>query len=150
MKSLIILAALAVASPALAETVKAQIEDRYKQISVNEPYTKQDCVMVNVPVYGQVTKQGGGGDALVGGLIGGALGNQLGNGNGKDVMTALGAIIGATQATKPRTETVVTGYREERQCTEVTYYRAVEKTVYDYSTITWTQDGVMYSESFRK
>ena len=150
MKSLILITALVTAAPAVADTVKAKVEDRYTNISVSEPQTKQDCVLVNVPVYGQVTTQGSGADALIGGILGGVIGNQMGNGNGKDVMTGLGAIFGATQASKPRQETVITGYRQERQCTEVTYYQSVTKTVYDYSIITWTQNGQQYSQTFTK
>ena len=146
----VILYALAVPSAALADTVSAKVEDRYKNILASEPYTSKDCVMVNVPVYGQVTKQGNAADALIGGILGGVIGNQMGNGNGKDVMTGLGAIFGATQASKPRTETVVTGYRPEEQCTTVTHYREITRTVYDYSIITWTQGGVKYTSNYVK
>jgi uncharacterized protein YcfJ len=133
-----------------AQTVKAQVEHRYINISVNEPYTKQDCVMVNVPIYGQVTTQSNSANTLIGGIIGGVIGNQIGGGSGKDVMTGLGAIFGATQASKPRTTTVITGHRQERQCTEVTHYQSVTKTVYDYSIITWTQGDVQYQQTFTK
>mgnify|MGYP003655400342 CR=1 FL=1 len=151
-KATFVCAALAIATalPAFAGTVNAKVEDRYKKISVNEPRNKQDCVMVNIPVYGQTTKQANGADALIGGILGGVIGNQMGNGSGKDIMTGLGAIFGATQLSKPRTETVVTGYTQERQCTMVTNYVSVTKTVYDYSVITWTQDGVEYSTKFVK
>ena len=141
---------IAIAVPVFAETVDAKIEDRYTQISVQEPRNKKDCVMVNVPVYGQVTTKPNGADALIAGILGGVIGNQMGNGSGKDVMTGLGAIFGATQLSKPRTETVVTGYKQERQCTMVTNYVSVTKTVYDYSVITWTQNGTTYSETFEK
>lgn len=40
-----------------------------------------------------------GSDQLTGALIGGAVGNQFGSGNGRKVMTATGAIIGAGMAT---------------------------------------------------
>ena len=152
MKHLILITALAAASPAVAETIKAQVEDRYTNISVSEPYTKQDCVMVDVPVYGNVTTSG---NAAEGALLGMILGGLIGKGvTGDDGGAAAGAvfcgIVGADKGSQPNTSKRVTGYRQERQCTEVTYYKQVTKTVYDYSIITWTQNGVKYTATFDK
>jgi len=152
MKSILLITALAVASPAVAETVKAKVEDRYKNITVSEPFTSQECVMVNVPVYGNVTTQGdAAGGALMGMIIGGLLGKGVtGDDSGAAAGAVFGGLVGADKGAKPKTSQQVTGYRQERQCTEVTHYKKVTKTVYDYSVITWTQDGVKYTTSFDK
>tara|TARA_B110000285_G_scaffold213088_1_gene257148 strand:+ start:252 stop:713 length:462 start_codon:yes stop_codon:yes gene_type:complete len=152
MKYLILITALGVVSPVAAETVKAQIEDRYTNISVSEPYTSQDCVMVNVPVYGNVTTQGdAAGGALLGMLLGGLIGKGVtGDDGGAAAGAVFGGIIGADKGSQSKTTQQVTGYTQERQCTEVTHYKSVIKTVYDYSVITWNQNGVVYSETFTK
>lgn len=77
-------------------------------------YTETVCELVDVPVQGYVT--GTPADAIAGAIIGGVIGNQFGNGDGKDVMTVLGAITGA-QAGGTRRATV--GYRQEQRCREV-------------------------------
>jgi uncharacterized protein YcfJ len=152
MKHLILITALAAASPAVAETIKAQVEDRYTNISVSEPYTKQDCVMVDVPVYGNVTTSGNAAEgALLGMILGGLIGKGVtGDDGGAAAGAVFGGIVGADKGSKPKTSKRVTGYRQERQCTEVTYYKQVTKTVYDYSIITWTQNGVKYTATFDK
>ncbi len=68
------------------------VEKVYKNYRVDEPY--QEC-------YIKETVQNGDGSAtneLVGAAIGGALGNKLGKGDGKDAMTILGALMGASIA----------------------------------------------------
>jgi len=152
MKSILLITALAVASPAVAETVKAKVEDRYKNITVSEPFTSQECVMVNVPVYGNVTTQGdAAGGALMGMIIGGLLGKGVtGDDSGAAAGAVFGGLVGADKGAKSKTSQQVTGYRQERQCTEVTHYKKVTKTVYDYSIITWTQNSINYRTRFNK
>lgn len=150
-----VLAALAVTAIATGVAANESIEDvvvfdHNKTVYQSVPVTSKQCYNVDVPLYETVTKQGNGGDALVGGLIGGAIGNQMGNGNGKDVMTALGAIFGATQATKPRTEQRIVGYRTERQCDDVMTYQDIAKEVYSHSTIRFYVDGKRYVLDFVK
>lgn len=70
------------------------------------------CRSVEVPVYSGGANPSSA-DVLTGAIIGGAIGNQFGNGNGKDVMTMLGAIIGA-QSAKPSHSIV--GYKIEHRC----------------------------------
>ena len=119
------------------------------------PYTRQVCTNVEVPIYGTVTRQGGGangGDVLAGMIIGGLLGKgATGKDDGAAGGAVLGGIIAADKANQPRTETVITGYKTERQCQNVTEYKNVNKKVYDYSIITFkSSDGYEYSVPFTK
>lgn len=69
------------------------VEKVYKQYMTEEPY--QDC-------YIQETLQNqGDGSAtneILGAILGGAIGNQFGEGEGKDVMTLAGIVLGASMA----------------------------------------------------
>ena len=155
MKSILISAALVVATPAMAETTRATIEDVFATVVESTPYTRQVCQNVEVPIYGTVTRQGGGasgGDILGGMILGGLLGKgATGKDNGAAAGAVLGGIIAADKANKPRTETIITGYKNERQCQNVTEYKDVNKKVYDYSIITFkSKDGYEYSIPFTK
>ena len=154
MKSILISAALVVATPAMAETTRATIEDVFATVVESTPYTRQVCQNVEVPIYGTVTRQGGGasgGDILGGMILGGLLGKGVtGKDDGAAAGAVLGGIIAADKANKSRTETVITGYKNERQCQNVTEYKDINKKVYDYSIITWTVNGKEYSGHFVK
>ena len=150
----ILLATVVLATPAMAETTRATIEDVFATVVESTPYTRQVCQNVEVPIYGTVTRQRGGasgGDILGGMILGGLLGKGV---SGKDKGAAAGAVLGgiiaADNANKPRTETVITGYKTERQCDNVTEYKERNKKVYDYSIITWIVDGKEYSGTFVK
>ena len=69
------------------------IEKVYKQYRTEEPY--QEC-------YIQETLQNAGdGSAtneIIGAILGGAIGNKLGEGDGKEVMTLAGIVLGASMA----------------------------------------------------
>lgn len=129
------------AAPAVAETVSARItgvEPRYQTVYQNVPRTQ--CQNVEVPIYGTV--QGGGasgGDVLGGMIIGGLLGKGV---TGKDNGAAAGAVIGGIIAADQgnRTRQVITGYRTERQCSEV-MIREETRQVKDY-VITFEWNGV--------
>lgn len=154
MKRILLVSALA-ATSASAETTRATIEDVYATVVEQTPYTRQVCQNVEVPIYGTVTRQGGGasgGDILGGMIIGGLLGKgATGKDNGAAAGAVLGGIIAADKANKPKTETVITGYKTERQCENVTEYKSVNKKVYDYSIITFkSKDGFEYSLPFTK
>ena len=154
MKRILLVSALA-ATSASAETTRATIEDVYATVVEQTPYTRQVCQNVEVPIYGTVTRQGGGasgGDILGGMIIGGLLGKgATGKDNGAAAGAVLGGIIAADKANKPKTETVITGYKTERQCENVTEYKSVNKKVYDYSIITFkSKDGYEYSLPFTK
>ena len=152
----ILLASVIAATPVMAsEQTTATIEDIYATVVEQTPYTRQVCTNVEVPIYGTVTRQGGGasgGDVLTGMILGGLLGKgATGKDDGAAAGAVLGGIIAADKAKKPKTETVITGYKIERQCQNVTEYKNVNKKVYDYSIITFkSSDGYEYSVPFTK
>jgi len=150
----ILLTTAVIATPAMAETTRATIEDVFATVVESTPYTRQVCQNVEVPIYGTVTRQGGGasgGDVLTGMILGGLLGKgATGKDDGAAAGAVLGGIIAADKANRPRTETVITGYKTERQCDNITEYKDVNKKVYDYSIITWTVNGKEYSGTFVK
>lgn len=134
--------ALAVVTPALADSVNATVEDHYREVTRNIPQTERVCQTVEVPIYGTVQGQASTGDAIVGAIIGGAIGNQIGGGSGRDAATVLGAIVGADVANKRgSTQQVITGYRQEQRCQNQTTYTTKTETVYSHSTITWFENG---------
>lgn len=152
MKRILLISAM-VATPAMSETTRATIEDVYATVVESTPYTRQVCQNVEVPIYGTVTRQGSatGGDVLGGMIIGGLLGKGVsGNDDGAAAGAVLGGIIAADKANKPKTERVITGYKTERQCENITEYKDINKKVYDYSIITWTVNGKEYSGTFVK
>jgi uncharacterized protein YcfJ len=116
------------------------------------PFYKEECSNVQVPIYGQRQSQGdAAGGALAGMIIGGILGKGLtGKDDGAAAGAVMGGIIGADKGSKPRTEQVVTGYRTERQCQQVEHWKNQQTRVYDYSTITWKENGKTYTVEFIK
>jgi uncharacterized protein YcfJ len=122
MKNVIAITAALILSATIAHAQRVQgtvvgMQETYRDVIKEVPI--QSCKNIDVPIY-ETRRTGGGGtaDTLVGALIGGAIGNQFGNGSGKDVATVLGAIVGADKANKNggREETVIVGYRQQRQC----------------------------------
>ena len=153
MKTVLFMTALVAATPIAAESVKANIEDVYATVVESTPYTRTVCQNVEVPIYGTVTRQrsANGADVLGGMIIGGLIGKgATGKDNGAAAGAVIGGIIAADQANKPKTETVITGYKTERQCENITEYKDVNKKVYDYSVITWTVDGKRFQTTFIK
>jgi uncharacterized protein YcfJ len=128
----------------------AWVMPSYETVTRYVPVTKKVCEKIQVPVYGDVVRRGSDGEVLGGAVIGGAVGNQFGNGSGKDIMTVLGAIMGANAGAKPKTERVITGYKYVKQCDNVEEW--VEKTerVYSHSTITFEVDGKTYNVEFQR
>lgn len=143
---------LLMATSAMAEQIKANVEDVYSKTYESVPYTDNDCVNVQVPVYGERQVQGdAAGSALLGMIIGGAIGKGVsGNNDGAAAGAVMGGIIGADQGSRVRTEKVITGYRSERQCTEITRYKEVERTVYSHSVLTFKVNGITYETTFVK
>lgn len=136
---------VATASPALADTSKAFVEDHYKTVLEQTPYKVEVCRDVQVPVNrkSEFDKEG----AIIGGIIGGVIGNQFGKGDGKEAMTGIGAlsgaIIGGSKEGKPE-------YRWERQCTTETRYKEKETEVYSHSTVTFWHEGQRIQLKFHK
>ena len=69
------------------------IEKVYKQYMTEEPY--QECYIKET-----LQNQGDGSatNEIMGAILGGAIGNQFGEGEGKDVMTLAGIVLGASMA----------------------------------------------------
>lgn len=153
MKSLFFISALTLtlSTPVMADSVRATTKDHYRNVIKQVPSTERVCNTVEVPIYGEVRGQASTGDALVGAIIGGAIGNQVGGGSGKDAATVLGAIIGADVANKKgSSQQVITGYRQEQRCQNVTNYSTIEEQVYSHSTITWTENGHQNTLRFQR
>jgi len=133
MKNILLATAMTMAATtAMAETKYATItsvEPRYQTSYQNVPTTQ--CQDVQVPIYGTV--QGGGAsgaDVLTGMIVGGLFGKgATGNDKGAAAGAVIGGIIAADQANGNKQ--VVTGYRTERQCSEV-YTRQEVTQVKDY------------------
>ena len=147
-KFLIATAMVTLSTTAFADVSNTTIRDVYTTKIVHIPTTEKQCSMVSVPIYETRTRNGSASEAITGGVIGGVIGNQFGNGSGKDAMTILGVIIGANAADKK--ETVVTGYREEKQCNYITTYTSKEVKTYSHSIVEFTEDGKKHSVEFQK
>jgi len=147
MKLLLSSAVIALATQAAAQNVNATITDHFRNDTVSTPIRANECVNVDVPIYGQ--KPASTGDAVAGAIIGGLIGNQFGEGKGKDAMTVLGAIAGADAASR-NTRNEIVGYRTERQCTEVVRYKDETVRRYSHSTATFVVDGKRYTVDFVK
>src|SRR6056300_1265495 len=127
----------ATATPALAESSTANIQDHFKTILEQKPYQVEVCRDVKVP-YGskkEFDQEG----AIIGGIIGGVIGNQFGKGSGKEAATGVGAltgaIIGGNKDKGPQ------GYTTQTVCKKETRYKEKSKEVYCHSTITFWLDG---------
>lgn len=153
MKKIFLTIAFLASTPAMAEKITADVQDVFATVIESTPTTRQVCENVEVPIYGTVTRQGSasGGDVLGGMIIGGLLGKGVtGKDDGAAAGAVLGGIIAADQANKPRTERVITGYKTERQCQNVTEYKDVRKKVYDYSILTFKYNGQEFQTTFQK
>ena len=134
------------ATPALAETSTANIQDHFKTVLEQTPYKVEVCRDVQVP-YGS-KKEFDQEAAIIGGIIGGVIGNQFGKGSGKEAATGVGAltgaIIGGNKDKGPE------GYTTQRQCEIQTRYEETKREVYSHSTVTFYSDGIKRSLKFYK
>ena len=92
MVSLLTLGQFSLAGTFIDSASVISVDKVYKQVRVEEPF--QDC-------YIKETIQSGDGSAtneIIGGIIGGAIGNKFGEGDGKEVMTLAGILMGASIA----------------------------------------------------
>ena len=126
MKKSLVLAATLFSSTAHAEVV----QDHFKTIVVQNPYTVEVCTQGN----GKSDFQ----NLLEGAIVGGAIGNNIpGEKNGG----AAGAIIGGLLNTERNKGT---------QCRTETRYTEETKEVYSHSTVTFTHQGRTYSLRFQR
>lgn len=142
MKNLLVTtaAAMIIAGSASAQTKYATItnvQPNYQNTYQNVPTTQ--CNDVEVPVYGTVQGNGASsGDVLGGMIIGGLLGKGA---TGNDKGAAAGAVLGGMiAADNNRSRQVITGYRTERQCSEVMVRQQVRQ-IKNYQ-ITYRWQGV--------
>jgi len=69
------------------------VEKVYKQYRTEEPY--QECYIKETL---QNSGDGSATNEIIGAILGGAIGNKLGEGDGKEVMTLAGIVLGASLA----------------------------------------------------
>jgi len=134
------LATSAIAERQLMATITA-IEPRYESVRVNTPV--RQCQDVQVPVYESVQNGGNAGEgALLGMIIGGVIGDAVSGGKGDATAggAIIGGIIGADRAQNGSRQ-VVTGYRTERQCSDV-MQTTEQRQIRDYR-ITYEWNGVI-------
>jgi|TARA_R110001592_G_scaffold61672_7_gene188321 uncharacterized protein YcfJ len=143
-KNLLLVGAAALSLPhfAWADTaIKGKVRDHYKTVYEQVSSTSTECYNVDVPIYGTVRKNKAGEGALLGAILGGVSGKVItGDDGGAAVGALFGAIVGADKGGK-KTETVITGYRVERQCNDVTEWLSRPKSVYSHSTVIFKLDG---------
>ena len=147
MKKLVIASAIAtmISAPVFAAE-NVTVEDKFKTVTKQIPHTEQVCKVVDVPIYGNHDKTG---DIIGGAIIGGIIGNQIGNGKGNG---AAGAVIGGMlgNAHGDNRNGNVIGYRQEQRCSNNTTYTTETYEVYDYSVISFYENGRFYRLRFNK
>jgi len=74
------------------------------------------CENFQIPEYGMIERPASDSEVFTGFLLGGVIGNQFGSGSGKDAMTVLGALNGASKGGQRKRERVIIGYTTERRC----------------------------------
>ena len=146
-----IIASILMTTAVFAEDVDATIQDHYRNVLETTEQTSTQCENIEVPIYGERQRNFDTGGAIVGGLVGGLLGNQVGGGSGKEAATGVGAIAGAIiGGGGNRNERVITGYRTERQCSEVVNPVTRERRVYSHSTITFVDGGETITLNYQR
>ena len=139
-----------VSTPVFAETTRASVQDHYRTVTRTIPHNEKVCSTVDIPIYGTTSKKNNTDDMIIGGIIGGIIGNQVGKGGGKEAATGIGALTGAIIAGNNGKEQTIIGYRQEQRCQVETTYTTKSEEVYDYSTITFKEDGRRYVIRFQK
>jgi uncharacterized protein YcfJ len=137
---------------ATAGNVNATVSHKYKTVWREVPTTSKQCYNKEVPIYGTVRRQGdAAAGALFGMILGGVTGKVIsGNDKGAAGGAVIGGLIGADQGSKSRNETVITGYRNERVCEDMTTWSNKKERVYSHSIIRWTENGVTNVLEFQR
>jgi len=138
--------------PANAERVNAKVKDQYVTEYVTKEVVDLYCEVIEVPVYETRSRAGNAaGGALLGMIIGGVAGKAITDkDNGAAAGAIVGGIIGADQGSKPKTEQVIVGYREEKSCYDKVTYIDEPRKIYSHSTLMFTIDGKEYKVDFVK
>jgi uncharacterized protein YcfJ len=145
MKKLVTLAAVlsmfgsvAFAANQRIQATVVDMQETYRDVVKQVPV--QSCQVVDVPIYKEVTTGGGasGGDVLGGMIIGGILGKGV---SGNDKGAAAGAILGGMVAAdkKQQKETVIVGYKQQKQCSTV--YQQQQVSVRGDNVVTVETEG---------
>ena len=136
---------LAFAGSFVDSATVTSVEKVYKQYRVDEPY--QDCYIKETI---QNSGDGSATNEIIGGIIGGAIGNQFGDGDGKEVLTLAGILMGASiandaeKAAANGTQTVVS-----QEVCENKVRQKIEKRLSHYK-VTVDYDGREVSFSTKK
>ena len=89
----LIFAQISFAGSFIDSATVVSVDKVYKQVRVEEPY--QECYIKETV---QNNGDGSATNEIIGGVIGGAIGNKLGKGDGNDIMTLAGILMGASIA----------------------------------------------------
>ena len=143
--SFFITSQLAFAGSFVDSVTVTSVEKVYKQYRVDEPY--QDCYIKETI---QNSGDGSATNEIIGGIIGGAIGNQFGDGDGKEVLTLAGILMGASiandaeKAAANGTQTIVS-----QEVCENKVRQKIEKRLSHYK-VTVDYDGREVSFSTKK
>lgn len=154
MKPFIFIAALAAATPAMAneQATKVKVFDHTKTIVQYIPTTQYVCNDIKKPIYGNVRKQGNAAEgALAGMIIGGLIGKGVtGDDGGAAAGAVIGGLVGADKGAKPKDSKEIIGYEIVESCKEVTTNKKEYVEVYSHSTIRFYINGERYVLDFKK
>jgi uncharacterized protein YcfJ len=124
----------------------------YRTHTIRSPY--QDCYIKD---FYQNKGDGSITNEIVGGLFGGLIGNQFGGGSGKDAMTAVGALLGASIAYDDELKNSKTGRLISKEICETKYRTKSVKRLshyrveyeYDDRIFTYTTKNKPYEKTIK-
>lgn len=134
MKKLVIGSILLVSST--TSSFSCQTKDHFKMIVNQVPYQVEVCRQV--PIGGDRSM-----DMLKGMIVGGVLGNNIkGEENGGLIGSVVGGMLGRENSTSNGGTVTRCGYE--------TRYNETTTEVYSHSTVTFTDNGKLYTSKFQK